>query len=147
MGTFDTNLTAPTPRNLVVLGTSAAQARPTYESLPPSAFAGPPVDALYVHVPFCTTKCHYCDFYSLAGHLGEADHFLNALAEEISQWRARQADRIRPETIFIGGGTPTLLDAPRLGRLLALITEAIDPSRLREFTIEANPNTFDPDRA
>ena len=149
MGTMDVNITGAgaAGRGLVILR-GEGRARPVYDSLPKSAFAGE-VDALYLHVPFCTTKCHYCDFYSLAGHLGEADHFLSALAEEISQWAELRGDggRIRPETIFIGGGTPTLLDASRLERMLALITEAIDPTRLREFTIEANPNTFDADRA
>ncbi len=166
MGSMDVNKidSGVRDRGLVVLeaGGKAGGVRPAYERLPLSACRGEAggaggtggrVDALYVHVPFCTTKCHYCDFYSLAGHLGEADHFLNALAEEISEWAQKMsgAERgspgISPETIFIGGGTPTLLDASRLGRLLALITEAIDPVRLREFTIEANPNTFDADRA
>ncbi|MGN6369941.1 MAG: radical SAM family heme chaperone HemW [Phycisphaerae bacterium] len=140
-------LSSPDPRTpLAVLSPAAAPVRPAYEDLPAAAAPHAAVDALYVHVPFCSTKCHYCDFYSLAGHLEHADQFLHALAEEISQWTER-LPRIQPETIFIGGGTPTLLDPPRISRLLALITQAIDPSRLREFTIEANPNTFDADRA
>lgn len=116
-------------------------------------FAAPPprrnevaVRALYVHVPFCTVKCHYCDFYSLAGHLHEADAYLSALANEI-ELSTRQFGRVRPETIFIGGGTPTLLSAPQIKRLITLIQSATDLSQLTEFTIEANPNTFSADRA
>ncbi|HUO07241.1 MAG TPA: radical SAM family heme chaperone HemW [Phycisphaerae bacterium] len=137
-------------RELVVLGNSPGPVRPVYDAFPHQAIEtdnrATAVDAIYVHVPFCTTKCHYCDFYSLAGHLAEADRFLDALEIEISFTKSRLG-ALRPETIFIGGGTPTLLDPPRLARLLSLITGAIDSSNLREFTIEANPNTFDADRA
>ncbi|MCL2646173.1 MAG: radical SAM family heme chaperone HemW [Phycisphaerales bacterium] len=128
----------------------------------PSEFAIDGVDALYVHVPFCDSKCHYCDFYSVAGHLDQVDAFLEAMRVEAALWRCatRNASsdpalrgggggkrKISPSTIFIGGGTPTLLAPEKLRRLLTLIREAIDPSRLVEFTVEANPNTFDSDRA
>ena len=121
--------------------------RPTYAPPPPASSR--PVDALYVHVPFCTTKCHYCDFYSIAGHLDQADAYLDALQAESSLWNAH-AGKISPQTIFIGGGTPTLLDPARLDRLLAIIDHAIDRSRLNaggEYSVEANPNTFDGPRA
>ena len=85
-------------------------------------------------------------YYSVAGHLDQADAFLEALAVEMRLWQERMG-RISPETLFIGGGTPTLLDPGRLDRLLHQIGEAIDRSRLVEFTVEANPNTFDADRA
>jgi oxygen-independent coproporphyrinogen III oxidase len=104
------------------------------------------IQALYVHVPFCSVKCHYCDFYSLAGHLDEAREYLDALAAEIKV----QTDHfgvIAPETIFIGGGTPTLLAPDDLADLVAAIRAAVDMRRLIEFTVEANPNTFDPDKA
>jgi oxygen-independent coproporphyrinogen-3 oxidase len=104
------------------------------------------MDALYIHVPFCTTKCHYCDFYSLAGHLEEADPFLEAIEREAAL-QAAHFGPIAPTTIFIGGGTPTLLDAERLGRLLKTIRRYVDFRRLAEFTVEANPNTFDAARA
>lgn len=123
----------------------ATDARPAYAALPP-AREGADVPALYVHVPFCTTKCHYCDFYSVAGHLEEADAYLESLGEEI-RLQTAHFGKPAPETIFIGGGTPTLLDARRLERLLELIEGGIRPGRLREFTVEANPNTFCADRA
>lgn len=130
------------------------QALPILASPPPrTAYAALPprdphaaVPALYIHVPFCTTKCHYCDFYSLAGHLHLADDYLAALATEIALQTAHFGTPA-PETIFIGGGTPTLLDPARLDRLLTTLRHGINPASLREFTIEANPNTFCPDRA
>ena len=105
-----------------------------------------PVDAVYVHVPFCSTKCHYCDFYSIAGHLDEVDAYLEALQREVAL-QVRHFGLPRPETIFIGGGTPTLLDPAQLERLMAILHESVDMTVLREFTVEANPNTFDAPRA
>lgn len=91
----------------------------------------------YVHLPFCTTKCGYCDFYSLPTIPGLVDGLVNALASEIA-WR----DPKRPvETIFIGGGTPTVLPAEALGRILDLITARTGP--VGEFTVEANPSSTD----
>ncbi|MGC8625581.1 MAG: radical SAM family heme chaperone HemW [Phycisphaerae bacterium] len=104
------------------------------------------IDALYVHVPFCTSKCHYCDFFSLAGHLEQADAFLNAIAGEL-ELQVVHFGRPTPETIFIGGGTPTLLPPHALARLLEIINNSINTQRLVEFTVEANPNTFDAARA
>lgn len=103
--------------------------------------AAPAIDAIYLHVPFCSSKCHYCDFYSLAGHLDRADAFLQALQREMTLHSAFFG-KPSPGTIFIGGGTPTLLPAPQLERLLQLLRTFIDAERLHEFTVEANPNTF-----
>jgi oxygen-independent coproporphyrinogen III oxidase len=100
------------------------------------------IDALYVHVPFCTSKCHYCDFYSVAGHLDRAGEYLAALAREIELHEAFFGVP-RPQTVFIGGGTPTLLPTDSLRRLLELLRQRMDLSRVTEYTIEANPNTFD----
>jgi oxygen-independent coproporphyrinogen III oxidase len=103
-------------------------------------------DAVYVHVPFCTRKCHYCDFYSVAGHLEEADAFLETLAGELDLHLAFFGP-LRPRTVFIGGGTPTLLPPELLQRLLELLRRRLDLSAVVEFTVEANPNTFDGTRA
>jgi oxygen-independent coproporphyrinogen-3 oxidase len=130
----------PGASHLPLLG----KTQPLYQRLP--AARPDSIEALYVHVPFCTTKCHYCDFYSIAGHIDQVDDYLAALAVEI-QLQIQHFGVPRPQTIFIGGGTPTLLDPPSLDRLLILIGNAIDDSRLTEYTIEANPNTFDAARA
>lgn len=121
--------------------------RPGFSPSPPQLRnAAHTVDALYLHIPFCTTKCHYCDFYSLAGHLEQGDAFVHALHQEL-RLQIAHLGVPRPRTIFIGGGTPTLLPAPTLQRLLALLHAHLDLSRLEEFTIEANPNTFDAQKA
>jgi oxygen-independent coproporphyrinogen-3 oxidase len=127
-----------------VLNLITGPARPDFAPLPIRGDQSP--EAVYVHVPFCTTKCHYCDFYSLAGHLGEADRFLDALEREIAIQTA-QMGRPTPQTVFIGGGTPTLMSADQLERLLTILSAAMDPRRIVEFTVEGNPNTFSPDRA
>jgi oxygen-independent coproporphyrinogen-3 oxidase len=123
--------------------------------LPQTAFApipaslagcGPSIEAVYVHVPFCTSKCHYCDFYSVAGHLGQAEAYLEALQRELDLHRG-VLGTLRPRTIFIGGGTPTLLAPALLAKLMMILHAGIDFSRVEEFSIEANPNTFDAEKA
>ncbi len=111
------------------------------------------IDGLYIHVPFCFHKCHYCDFYSVVdpqGSLtgkGETEEnrqtrFTTRLIQEIQQ-RSGQI-KLRPRTIFIGGGTPTLL-APRLWqRLFVALHAFVDMAGVQEFTVEANPETITP---
>ncbi|MGH7298094.1 MAG: radical SAM protein [Polyangiaceae bacterium] len=97
---------------------------------------------LYVHVPFCVRKCAYCDFYSLpqpaAAAAPDAARYLAALEREIALLPAGFA----PETIFVGGGTPTELATSDLARLLAMIREGTDTSRVIEWTCESNPGTL-----
>ncbi len=91
----------------------------------------------YVHLPFCTTKCGYCDFYSLPTIPGLIDRLVAALRAE-----ARLRDPGRPvETIFIGGGTPTVLPAPALDAILTNVVAHTGP--VGEFTVEANPSSTD----
>jgi oxygen-independent coproporphyrinogen-3 oxidase len=99
--------------------------------------------ALYVHIPFCAQRCHYCDFntYTLEGQPVEA--YLDALERELELTVAA----VPPgelETIFIGGGTPTALTAAQMERLLAMLAKWF-PRRAAdlEFTVEANPGTSD----
>ena len=78
--------------------------------------------SLYLHIPFCQAKCHYCDFNSYAGMLGLREQYVEALRAEIalSGRRAQHApgDRRRCRTIFFGGGTPSLLEADQVRVLL-----------------------------
>ncbi len=104
------------------------------------------IAAIYIHIPFCTVKCHYCDFFSVAGHLDDAPALLTALNTEL-RLQIQHFGPINPQTIFIGGGTPTLLPPPLLQNLMNMLHQHIGFSNLEEFTIEANPNTFDADRA
>lgn len=96
--------------------------------------------AVYVHVPFCPSKCGYCDFnsYALTGDI--VDRTVEAMRGEIerSPWRGRPA-----KTIFFGGGTPTFLDSGRLGSLLDAVRAAHPPVQGCEITSEANPGTVD----
>ncbi len=97
--------------------------------------------AVYVHIPFCPTKCGYCDFNSYAGS-GEdlVERTVDAQVEEIrrSPWRGRPAS-----TIFFGGGTPTFLTESQLLRIFEAVLEAHPPLPDCETTSEANPGTVD----
>ncbi len=117
---------------------------PKRESHPLSAAPTGLVDHLYVHVPFCRTRCGYCDFVSetLAGHVrsGAVEEYVGAVLRELDVARPWL---FRPlATVYVGGGTPTSLPRPALLRLLAGLAALVGPDT--EFTVEANPETVDP---
>src|SRR5437763_4428971 len=94
---------------------------------------------LYVHFPFCARICPYCAFYKTRGNAAEVARFCEALASE-----ARRVAKKLPltlETIFFGGGTPTVLSTAQLKNLLELFHEIFDLSALLEWSIEANPGS------
>lgn len=99
--------------------------------------------AAYVHVPFCAHKCGYCDFASVAGADILADRYLDALECEMAM---RLGEPRLVETIFIGGGTPTRLDARQLARLLAMVGRWFPLETGFEWTVEANPGTLDAEK-
>lgn len=94
----------------------------------------------YIHVPFCKDICAYCDFTRCRYHAGLADRWGSCIEKEIKEKLA--AARLR--TLYIGGGTPSALSLLQLERLL----KAVHPylSEVEEFTIEANPDSFTPDK-
>jgi putative oxygen-independent coproporphyrinogen III oxidase len=97
---------------------------------------------LYVHVPFCLTRCGYCDFNAYAGLGHLAARYVDSLAAEAGLW----AEEWRGEcfgSVFLGGGTPTTLDQADLARLLADLRRWFDVGPGAEVTIEANPDTVD----
>ncbi len=99
---------------------------------------------LYIGIPFCPTRCVYCSFPSNQAKEKDIQFYLEALHREIS-FVAENMKRKGwyPETIYIGGGTPTTLTAKQLDELLHHVTEAFDISRLKEFTVEAGrPDTI-----
>ena len=100
--------------------------------------------AAYVHIPFCAHKCGYCDFASLAGVDHLADRYLAALEREMATALGcpREVD-----TIFVGGGTPTRLDAAQLLRLTDIIRRWLVRAPGAEWTVEANPGTLDAEKA
>jgi oxygen-independent coproporphyrinogen-3 oxidase len=103
--------------------------------------------SLYLHVPFCQAKCHYCDFNSYAGLLGLREAYVDALEREIvlAGHRARQADGSprRCRTVFFGGGTPSLLMPEQVTRLLAAARQAFALDDGAEITLEANPGALE----
>ena len=100
------------------------------------------IHGLYLHTPFCFHKCHYCDFYSIveAGDTDRQAAFVDRLIAELRH-RAGQFGRLRPRTIFVGGGTPTLLRQPLWRRLLDALRDLGCLDQVTEFTVEANPET------
>lgn len=95
---------------------------------------------LYVHLPYCRSICPYCAFATAPLHHAEPARFLAALERELAAARAAdQADWRRPRTVYVGGGTPTALDAGSLARFLAWLRGAFDMDGVREWTVEANP--------
>lgn len=114
-------------------------------SLDPAALPFARTDGLYVHIPFCFHKCHYCDFYSITRQTPERmNYFVDLLLREADQWvEARRPESLRPGTIFFGGGTPSLLPIDAMGRLLVGLGDRFDLSQVDEWTVEVNPATAD----
>ena len=92
---------------------------------------------LYIHVPFCERKCGYCSFYSVELRAGNIDSWLESIANEAKNFRATHID-----TLYIGGGTPSVLNISRWEKLLRIIKENFDVDNLLEATTEANPNSL-----
>ncbi len=93
---------------------------------------------IYIHIPFCKQRCHYCDFYSTT-KLNQKDEYVDALKREIVL-RKNYISTSNIETIYFGGGTPSVLDVNDIESLLALIFNEFDVSRDVEITFEANPD-------
>lgn len=91
---------------------------------------------LYIHIPYCHAKCSYCDFFSTP-RADSVDDYVDALLVELSLRRSEIADAFT--TVYIGGGTPSILSAAQLTRLVGGISAMVDIPSIVEFTIEANP--------
>lgn len=100
-------------------------------------------DALYVHVPFCFHKCHYCDFYSITRQTPDRmERFVDLMLREAGTWTAQAGSpRAEIRTVFFGGGTPSLLPIQAMRRLIAGLHERFDLTRVQEWTVEVNPAT------
>lgn len=131
----------------VIRQRQGASARAALEGIDP---CGTAVRSLYIHVPFCFHKCHYCDFYSIVDTRGRQDAFVDRLLAELtalSPW----ASGLPLRTVFVGGGTPTLLRLDLWQRLLDHLHSTFDLSAMTdsgkpgEFTVECNPETVTPD--
>ena len=93
---------------------------------------------IYIHIPFCTVKCLYCDFYSITEREDSIHRFINAITEEIEMCNSDVSEWTF-DTIFIGGGTPSLLNGEKIEKIISALYKKFDLSNLVEFTIEVNP--------
>lgn len=100
---------------------------------------------LYVHIPFCVRKCEYCDFLSWSAGEEEREQYVNALLSEIESYRDF-VKGYRVSTIFVGGGTPSVLLPKQMERILQKIYEVFELEKRPEITIEVNPGTVDEEK-
>ena len=97
---------------------------------------------LYVHIPFCRSKCDYCDFYSLAGQDDRMDGYQRALLQQMLDTAPRTKKQV-VNSVYIGGGTPTWYGEKRLLELISALKKRFNLSKDVEFTLEANPDSVD----
>lgn len=93
---------------------------------------------IYIHIPFCTIKCIYCDFYSLENRQDSIPIFFKSILKEIDQFEVGN-NNIDIDTIFIGGGTPSLISPDLIEKLLIKLSDHYNLEDVEEITIEANP--------
>ncbi|HEY5158361.1 MAG TPA: radical SAM family heme chaperone HemW [Anaerolineales bacterium] len=98
--------------------------------------------SLYFHIPFCIHRCAYCDFNTYAGQEDLIPAYVEALCREVRQVAASAPQRLPVHTIFLGGGTPSLLTAVQFETLLRTVHGAFDMSAEAEISLEANPGTL-----
>ena len=109
---------------------------------------------IYIHIPFCERKCTYCNFNTTDFFEGLAARYVGAVKEEIIWWGRRleeqqpvsagsAANRIKVDTIYFGGGTPSIVEAEQLASLIEACRAAFEVSHDAEVTIEINPATLE----
>ncbi len=98
---------------------------------------------LYLHVPFCTQRCVYCDFYFTTTRR-DTGAFVRAMETEIAHYGREFGSKEPAETLYLGGGTPSLLPLGDVARLVAAVERHFDTGALREVTFEMNPENADP---
>ena len=104
------------------------------------------MSSLYLHVPFCRTKCPYCDFYSVAGRLSELARYHDLLLRHLALARARDRLQAPLSTIFFGGGTPSLLSPDAVAAVLSELARTPGIASGAEISLEANPGTISPEK-
>ena len=107
----------------------------------PAAAPGGDKLGVYVHIPFCKSKCDYCDFYSLAGREEQMDRYQKALLSHIAE--TAPIAQVPVDTIYFGGGTPSLYGEKRLKEILAALKKQLPVDKDAEITLEANPDSVD----
>jgi len=97
---------------------------------------------LYIHIPFCKRKCDYCDFYSICNYDDKLmDRYLEALISQLAEYFPFEGPVV--DTVYIGGGTPSVFGGKRIEKLLKEIAKRVELTRTAEITVEANPESID----
>lgn len=96
---------------------------------------------LYIHIPFCVRKCHYCDFLSMPMEAGIRRNYVDKLIEEI-RWQGMSCRDYQVSSIFVGGGTPSLLAGVQIAEVLEAAQESFSVKKDAEITLECNPGTL-----
>lgn len=100
---------------------------------------------IYIHIPFCQSKCYYCDFCSYPKMMGSAEKYVSYIKKEIDLYEKGLID-YNVSTIFIGGGTPTVIDGKFIYEIIEYIHKKTNANNINEITIEANPKTLDEEK-
>src|SRR5699024_7254525 len=93
---------------------------------------------LYIHIPFCSSKCAYCDFFSMRGNESRFSDYTEIVKKRIKFFSEKYDDRT-VDTIYFGGGTPSIIGAERITDIIKTIKESFPVSEVCEITVEANP--------
>ena len=97
---------------------------------------------IYIHIPFCLSKCPYCDFYSFKGDEKQKDSYLEAVLLCLKGYADKE---MKTDTLYFGGGTPSVFGGERIGRIISYIRENFDLQENVEITVECNPSSTDED--
>ena len=97
--------------------------------------------SIYIHIPMCVKKCAYCDFTSFCGRMKQREAYTEAVCREMREQAAFFGAR-RVETVFFGGGTPTLMTGAQIGRMLDTLRRCFGLAADAEITMEGNPGTL-----
>lgn len=97
---------------------------------------------IYIHIPFCKQKCNYCDFYSIKWDDESENKYIQAIINEIKSYKDNLRGNYIADTIFFGGGTPTIIKTENLKSIIDCLRDAIEIDKCSEISMEANPNTL-----
>jgi len=97
---------------------------------------------IYIHIPFCKRKCNYCDFYSVNWNYESENKYIDAVINEIKNYKDTLDDKYIVDTIYFGGGTPTIINPDNLRRIIENLSCIFEIDKDSEISMEANPNTL-----
>ncbi len=98
---------------------------------------------LYIHIPFCSTICSYCDFFILKNENDELDNYINYLLKEIDIFVEQNGNELKIDSVFIGGGTPSLLSPEQLATVISKLKQSFTFTDDIEISMESNPASLD----